>query len=623
MRAYRRLVIWAACEGWALGQLLLGCWSPKVALVAALKQNQISAAQRLWWAGLPCVLALCVGGAVAWFGRRESARAALTPSIQLATPLLGLWLLPSLWARAAFLGQDLIFMLLVAVFAGLMEWSLGVVLVVEQGRRWGRRLREALQRPALVWPTMAAVGTVAFCLFAAHGSVRVHHKMLTSTFDLGIFENLFHNTLAGKHGFAAGIPYFGQHLPLLLYVLLPVYALFPAPETLLWVQAVLTSAAAVPLYILARHYFGDRWPATALVAVYLLYPAIHGPVFFDFHFLTFSSVFILTAACGLVKRRWGVFWVGVVLAAACREDVALGMAVVAVLALAAGWPRPKVALGVAGLGATVFAVLKFGIMQRYLKAPFAVYYADLLPEGERGMLGVAQTLVSNPVYVLQSLVRGEKLRLALQLLAPLAFLPVRRLGLLPLLGAGFLVVGLATSRGAILQTSFHYVSHFVPYLFCGAVWMLAVQPRARREAQLVAALLTSLVCSHQHGAFFVDSFATSFHEVSFDWTPEDEARRQAFTELAERIPSAASVSAGEHEGPHLAARERLVSLKSGPRECDYVITSKRSLRWGGTKHLRAVLRSGEYGVIGLQGEHLLLQRGAGTERNREGLRYLR
>jgi hypothetical protein len=135
-------------------------------------------------------------------------------------------------------------------------------------------------------------------------------------------------------------------------------------------------------------------------------------------------------------------------------------------------------------------------------------------------------------------------------------------------------------------------------------------------------LLGSLLCSVHFGAFFSERFRTSFHDVAFDFAPADEERALAFRRITASIPPDASVSAGEYEGPQLA-RRRLLALKTGIEGADYVIYSRRSLRWGGDEEVERVLREGEYGVVDTVGDFTLLARDHATDENRRARRRLR
>jgi uncharacterized membrane protein len=565
--------------------------------------------------GLPVAAAL-VTGIVAHvaFVRVPRERDRYVRWVELLSPVLVLWPLPALLFRGVFGANELFLMLL----TGAMVWGLeralsNLPVPFFRGAPPSLGRLSSLNAPWL--PTLVASLLVA-CMFAfaCHGSIRIHDKMLTSNFDFGLFENLFWNTLHGRHGFALERPYFGEHAEYLLYVLLPVYALVPRSETLLVLQSAFIVGAGIPLYFLARRWLRSPWQAVVLVVVYLAFPTVQGCVFYDFHFLPLSVFFVLWAALFYAQRRYVGFWIAAFLAATCREDVALGLAAVGFALVLVGRTK-KLGAGLAVLGSVWFVYVKFFWMQRFGNQVFLDYYADLVPPGARGFEAVVQTLVANPVYALSRILTEDKLLLALHLLVPLAFVPIRRAGMLILFLPGLLVVGLATNRSAITQFQFHYSMHFVPYLFVAAVVTLALRRRWQRWPALASMLLGSLICAVQYDAFNWNTFHTSFQEVSFDWSKQDERRLANFEALARQIPPNAAVSAGEYEGPHLSHRTHLRSVKEGLANMDYAIYSPRSLRWGGDEPLLAALRSGEFGVVETRGDMTLLKRGADTSKN--------
>jgi uncharacterized membrane protein len=453
------------------------------------------------------------------------------------------------------------------------------------------------------------------------GSIRIHDKMLTSGFDLGILENVFFNTLHGRTGIGMDRPYFAEHGELLLYVLLPLYSLLPRAETLLVVQTTLVVGAGLPLYLLAKHWLKSGFQALALLAVFLSLPAVHGSLFYDFHFLPLSAFFLLWAAYFFARRAAAPFWVAILFAMSCREDVALGLCLVGVGLILTGRSRGT-ALPLAVLAAVWFGVVKFVWMRRFGAEAFTEYYDALIPSGGAGFGAVLRTVLSNPLYTLQKTATDDKLLLGLHLFAPLAFLPLRQWRTLPLLLPGLAVIGLATSRAAVSQVHFHYAMHFVPHAMVATVAALAARPRAARGPLVLAMLVATAVASVHFGAFLGSSFRTSFHEVSFSWGPKDASRQKAFRELAARIPSDASVAAGEYEAPHLARRARLLAVKEGLGDARFVIYSVRSLRWGGREEIKRALDRKTHGVVAIEGDLALLERGARTTKNGEGSRQL-
>jgi hypothetical protein len=98
--------------------------------------------------------------------------------------------------------------------------------------------------------------------------------------------------------------------------------------------------------------------------------------------------------------------------------------------------------------------------------------------------------------------------------------------------------------------------------------------------------------------------------VSFGWTPADDARREAWRRIVRMIPENAVISAGEHEGPHLARRARLYALKDGVRNARFLVFSSSSLRWGGKERVERALASKRFGIVAIDGPFVLLERGA-------------
>jgi len=113
----------------------------------------------------------------------------------------------------------------------------------------------------------------------------------SSVDDLGFFNQLMWITLHGgpsawatyaQANFYAYYPW--QTSTFLLLV--PVYAAFPSPVTLLVVQSVAISFATVPIYLLARKYGLSAWAGLALGAGFLLDFQIQSVTLFDFHLQT-------------------------------------------------------------------------------------------------------------------------------------------------------------------------------------------------------------------------------------------------------------------------------------------------------------------------------------------------
>ena len=96
----------------------------------------------------------------------------------------------------------------------------------------------------------------------------------------------FHNSINPTIGYSAN--YLGNHFSPGLALWVPFFALAPSPVTLLALQALGLALGAWPLWLLLR----DELPAgaaLALVATYLLQPALWFAGLYDFHHETIAG----------------------------------------------------------------------------------------------------------------------------------------------------------------------------------------------------------------------------------------------------------------------------------------------------------------------------------------------
>jgi uncharacterized membrane protein len=134
--------------------------------------------------------------------------------------------------------------------------------------------------------------------------------------DLGVFDQAFYTTLHGRLFYETPdiiiIPsgsFLGTHFAPLLFLLLPIYALDPRPETLLLLNTVFIALGAIPIYLTAIYVLQRQRVSLALAAVYLLNPAIHSLNIFDFHLEAFLPFFLGMTYYFLLRGAWRRFLV--------------------------------------------------------------------------------------------------------------------------------------------------------------------------------------------------------------------------------------------------------------------------------------------------------------------------
>jgi len=109
----------------------------------------------------------------------------------------------------------------------------------------------------------------------------LHYSFKTTMGDLGQYAQAFYKTIfEGKlfqmnNRISERNPsgsYFGEHFASILFLFLPIFALYPRPETLLVLKAVVGGLAILPLYALARDLTGSDKVATFISLAYVLNP---------------------------------------------------------------------------------------------------------------------------------------------------------------------------------------------------------------------------------------------------------------------------------------------------------------------------------------------------------------
>jgi uncharacterized membrane protein len=213
---------------------------------------------------------------------------------------------------------------------------------------------------------------------------------------------------------------------------------------------------------------------------------------------------------------------------------------------------------------------------------FLTMYRSLVPPGGTSFVGVLATVVGNPGYAVSTLLERDKLVYLLQILAPLAFLPLRRpIGLLLLAPAAVFTL-LATGYAPLVQISFQYTAHWTTFAFLAAVLSLSAvaRPRfagdaggpARRRAWLGAMLAATVGCSHQYGAVLQrDTARGGFARYHFGTTDVDRERRRALDELLALVPPRASIVATERLVPQVSGRPGAYTLRVGLFAAEYAL----------------------------------------------------
>jgi uncharacterized membrane protein len=550
------------------------------------------------------------------FWRRDERR--LQRLAHLLAPAMLIGLVPQLTDRQAWT-NTLNICLVLGVFVLLAERlyriSLGALAetppnsAVDAPPSWWTTLVPPRVRRVLP-PVLVVLGALAYGIYFSIFTLRMHGRFQTYNFDLGQYDNIFWSTMHGYPmrdwplGLTKNWTELRNHASLSVFVLLPFYAIKPGGATLLVIQSFVVALGAIPLYRFTTRRL-PRVYAVVIAFAYLLYPPTHGMQFYDFHFQPIAATCVLFVIDLVDDRRYWLCAIAFIIAAGCREDVSVGLAMLGTF-LALSGHRVKPGLAIAVAGATYFVLIRFVIMPSFGGWGFQDLYKDLMPAGAHSFGGIIATIVSNPTFTFVSLTTPEKLRYMLQILLPLALLPVRRTYLIASVIPGSIFTILTTQYPPTIDIGFQYSAHYTPYVFTAAVVCIASfgyegAGLIRRRAAL-GALLTGTIMSGVfwgaipprvtvHGGFSMMTMQPP--------TAADRQKDKYIKELEAMVPRDASLAIGEAEMTHVS-RLKIKGLRDST-DADYLLHSPGA---GGDR----ALTSGEFEKIAERPGGLVLYR---------------
>lgn len=320
--------------------------------------------------------------------------------------------------------------------------------------------------------------TLTYIVMLCLESLFRYWTFTATAYDLGNYDQAIWNTLHG-HFFEftnRGWDYYGPPTRLAIHVepiILPIsllYLIHSSPETLLVLQSIALGLGAIPVFLLARHWM-PRWPlvGVVLVVTYLVSPSLLGENLFDFHPVTLATPLLLTAVLAMVKRRYGWFALTGFLAAMCKEDVALAVAMLGIY-IAFWQHRRKFGLSVAALSITWSVICFLVIIPHFLNSPqvgnnFWERYAGL---GNTPGEAVVH-LITQPWLIFTIILTHDKLKYAWNMLLTggllgLLFAPAALLPALP-----ELTINMLSDKAAQYSGLYQYNAMVIAFLLVAAV----------------------------------------------------------------------------------------------------------------------------------------------------------
>jgi uncharacterized membrane protein len=393
---------------------------------------------------------------------------------------------------------------------------------------------------ARVMGFMPWVVAAALAVFYAAVSIRRHVELLTSGYDLGIYDqavrsysqwHLPFNSVQGPH-----FDVLGDHFSPVLALLAPLYWVHDSPTTLLAAQGALIAVGVVPLMKWAHRSVGLG--AGLVVGLgYGLGFGVANAVTFDFHEVAFAAPLISFAVVALSEGRLtaAVAWAAPLVFV--KEDLGL---TVAVLGLLVAWKGRRLL----GLLTAVGGALSSALAVLVIIPAFNPLGANTKTTKFGTSLMHQFTTVLSPDIKILTLVF---------LLAPTVFLAIR--SPLMILAAPTIAWRFLATDPAYWGVQYHYGLVLMPILFAAFIDVLR-RRRGRASVRwiLLASTLITIYLIPQNG------FAAAFTSALWHTSPSTAAVK----DLLAGIPSGTTVAASNELLPQLSARDHVTLIGRTP-----------------------------------------------------------
>ena len=530
---------------------------------------------------------------------------------------------------------------------------------------------ESMPRTRSFWIALSFVAFAAFAFsaFFIVFLVLKQNAYQTHAEDLGIMDQAIWNTIHGDvlHQTICntigdvncvgpdGISRLAIHFEPILFPISLFYIFVPSPLTLLILQTLIVASGAFAAFLLARLRLRNEWVAAVIALLYLLYPALHEAVIFDFHAVTLTAAFLLYMLYFMYTRRTVWLFVFAVLAMACKEEIPLLVAVFGLWSIIfqLRW-RSGAALVILALLWTGIGLLVVHVASPVGHTPLTARYSYL----GNSVVAIVLYILRHPVSILkQHVFESQHLYYLKTLFTPSGYLVVFSPWIL-VIASSTLAINLLSTDPQMYSGLYQYSAEIVPVLIFGTIESIALilwiikklsvllQNKARTDSSRPNEGISStrrrdesvpmprgysrgsLVSVARIGVIALLSVYVLFSVLradyargvlpftqGFEW-PSTSAHTALAKTIIKKIPTNASVSAQSSLVPHISHRKSVYLFPYQDTTVDYVfldVTSDIYPFYSSTDYISAakgLLLNGAYGVIDADDGYLLLKKGA-------------
>lgn len=417
-------------------------------------------------------------------------------------------------------------------------------------------------RKKLGYKLYVLIAILAYTIAFSVAEIMLYQSFRIFTWDLGIFNQAFWNTLHGRFMYyTADIGIYtttgsllASHFMPTILLALPFYAVLPTGETLLVISTLVVALGALPLYGIAKTFLKNEKIAAILGISYLFYPALQGTTLSGFSAEAFAATISLLLVYYLVKPDFKMLAIILPLGLFTHEAFIPIVAFIGLYGLV--YYRSIRTKGfMASLAIVAVSILFFFFAQNmrvllgWNGSPSL--WHEWAQIGANSPAELPLAMLFNPIGAVSSLASDgiTKLVYLAIILLPLLFLPLLGLrGIIP--AFPFLFVGLSSSYRLYYSLEGHYTAFIAPFFFLALLHALARLQRKPKYGITVSKLTKSVFIASVVSLIILVPIVYSQYQ-SFNLNVDHTNQVKNFLML---IPQNASVLTQSDIFPHVSSR---------------------------------------------------------------------
>lgn len=346
---------------------------------------------------------------------------------------------------------------------------------------------------------------------------------------------------------------FADHFSPTIFLLAPIFWIFPQGETLLIVQAIIVAASGFVLFLLARDILKNAFYAISLMLVYFLFVGLQNAVITDFHEVTIATLPFMLTFYSIFKKKKILYFISLILLLGSKETMfLLGIGIaIATFFLQPSWR--KIAYITAALS------IIWGLLAIKVVIPFF----------SGGRYFYENAISADPMKLVNAFMYPEIKRHTLfYTFFSFGFLPLLSPAFWFLIFQDFLVRFYPENFGTRWSLALHYSALIAAIMAVSSIFSLRFLSRFLNKKYVTAIVLLLLLNSLFLYRVTLDGpFALSYNPAFYSHTKDFEYLKPLYT----KIPKDATVVAQNNIATHFT-HQKVYMLVTG--------TDNNPTKWG-------------------------------------------